>query len=133
MNGFRGVTWWTALAVTMAVALLGAVVDLQVNHQLGLLFDIAFVVGTLAAVLLVRRDGLFVPMVAPPPILVLTLAVTMLVAGIAAGSSMSSTVLGIGVPLLTSFPTMAIATALALLVGVTRMLRDRRARQPLAR
>lgn len=126
----RGPAWWLVVPGAVLVTVLAGILDFQVNHALGVLFYIGYVLSCLAAVWFVRPDGLFVPMVVPPPLMAVAVSLAVTIGGTSQGKGMSAAALGIGVPLLNSFPVMGITTLLVLAVGGLRLLLRRRAPRP---
>jgi hypothetical protein len=114
--------WWVVVPGAVVVAWVGGLLDFRLNHSLGVLFDLAYLAGCVGAVCLARRDALFVPMVAPPPIMAVAVGLSVMVGGAAPGKG----ILAVGVPLLNGFPVMALATGAAVLVGGIRVLVRRR-------
>ncbi len=125
----RGLAWWVAVPVAAVVTVVAGLLDQRITHSLGVPFDVVYVLCCVAAVCLVRPDGLFAPMVAPPPLMAVAVGISVLV-GMSSGKSLSATLLGVGVPLVDAFPAMALATALVLVLGGLRILRRRRAPRP---
>ncbi|MFF5987724.1 DUF6542 domain-containing protein [Prauserella flavalba] len=122
----RGLPWWGAVLLTLGLAVLGAIVDLQVSDDLGVLFQVVFLIGSLAAVAAVQRRNLFGPMVQPPLILAVTVPVLVLTAsGLPSSSDTLAKVLAISTPLINAFPMMAITTGLTVALGFYRMYRER--------
>jgi hypothetical protein len=83
------------------------------------------VIGCVAAVCLVRRRNLFGPIVQPPLVLVITVPLVVLLAK-SPGGGLSAKGLAVGTPLINAFPTMAIATGLAVVIGGIRLATQRR-------
>ncbi|TKG61323.1 DUF6542 domain-containing protein [Prauserella endophytica] len=122
----RGLPWWGAVLLTLGLAVVGAIVDLQVSDDLGVLFQVMFLIGSLAAVAAVQRRNLFGPMVQPPLILAFTVPVLVLTAsGLPSSSDTLAKVLAISTPLINAFPMMAITTGLTVALGFYRMYRER--------
>ncbi|MFZ2510070.1 MAG: DUF6542 domain-containing protein [Gordonia sp. (in: high G+C Gram-positive bacteria)] len=61
-----GVPWWGAVLIAAGFTTVGAIIDVQVNSALGLIYNSFFVVGCVLAVLAVRRRALFTAAVQPP-------------------------------------------------------------------
>ncbi|MGH3451561.1 MAG: DUF6542 domain-containing protein [Haloechinothrix sp.] len=122
----RGIPWWGAIAMGLGLAVLGAAIDLQVQGELGLLFQGCYFVGAVAAVCWVRRGNLFTPMVQPPLVLAVTVpGVVLYASGMPEDTDTIARVLAVGNPLINGFPTMAVTTAVTLVVGVFRIIRER--------
>ncbi|GAB3489039.1 DUF6542 domain-containing protein [Amycolatopsis cihanbeyliensis] len=122
----RGLPWWAAVLLAFGLAIAGAVINLQVQDELGLLFQGCYFVGAVTAVGAVRRRNLFGPMVQPPLILGITVpAVVLFASGQPSGSDTLAKVLAISTPLINGFPTMAVTTGATLLIGLFRIYRER--------
>jgi hypothetical protein len=57
---------WAALLVLVAVMVLGIVIDGIRGQQLGTGFDLGIVLGSIVAIIVVRRSGMFWVVIAPP-------------------------------------------------------------------
>lgn len=129
----RGVPSWAAVLVALTFTGLGVFVDLERAGRLGLVFKGCYFLGCVLAVLWVQRRALFGPMVAPPLILAVAVPGVVLAGSSAAngaGDGLTGKALAIGTPLVNGFPTMAITTAVTVLVGLLRVARQRAPRQP---
>jgi hypothetical protein len=71
----RGVSGWLAVLVMIAIATVGAVIDLINHSQVKGGFNISVVVGAVVAILIVRRRAMFPVVVAPPLVYVAASAV----------------------------------------------------------
>jgi hypothetical protein len=71
----RGVSGLIAVLVLIGVAAIGAAIDLINHSQVKGGFNISIVVGTVAAILIVRRSAMFPVVVAPPLVYVAASAV----------------------------------------------------------
>lgn len=126
VRSVRGVPWWAAVLLALALTGIGVFVDLQRINHLGIIFKGAYFIGCVLAVLWVQRRGLFGPMVQPPLILALAVpGVVLAGSGTGAGSGLTAKALAVGTPLINGFPTMAITTALTVLIGLVRVARER--------
>ncbi|MPY79337.1 MAG: hypothetical protein GEV04_12780 [Actinophytocola sp.] len=122
----QGLPWWQAILLAFGLTLFAAVVDLQFNDKLTVLFQGAYFVACLAAVGWVRRDSLFGPMVQPPLILVVIVPGIMLFSSQGPkGSGMKDILLGYGMPVINGFPTMAITTGVTVAAGLARLFLQR--------
>jgi hypothetical protein len=119
----NGVPLWGAVLLAAVPTAIGTVLDTLIWKQPGFIFKTCFFLGCLAAVLLVQRRSVFGPMVQPPLVLGIVMPVLVLIAG--AGSTSGAGIMGkalsVARPLITSFPIMAGATAVALGIGLLRM------------
>jgi hypothetical protein len=129
----RGLPWWAAVLVALLLSVAGAVVDKSrlVDDQrltsFGL-YHALFLAGCLLTVLAVRRRNLFGPMVQPPLIFAVTFIPVQLTAREAGQSTETGTkklVFEVALPLASSFPWMAGATAATIVIGVIRLLAQR--------
>ncbi|MFC4000341.1 DUF6542 domain-containing protein [Prauserella oleivorans] len=122
----RGLPWWGAVLLAFGTAVVGAVLDTQINDGLSVLFHVIYLIGAVTAVGAVRRRNLFGPMVQPPLILAVTVpAVVLTGSGLPESSDTLAKLLAIGTPLINGFPMMAVTTALTVGLGLYRMYRER--------
>ncbi|RRO15538.1 hypothetical protein EIL87_15995 [Saccharopolyspora rhizosphaerae] len=114
---------WGAVLLAAVPTALGTLLDTLIWGQPGFIFKTAFFLGSLAAVLLVQRRSVFGPMVQPPLVLGIVMPVLVLLsgAGSTSGAGLAGKALSVARPLITSFPIMAGATAVALGIGLLRM------------
>jgi hypothetical protein len=121
----RGLPWWGAVLVGFGVAILGAVLSLQMSNSLGLFFQVCYFLGAVGAACGVQRRSLFGPMVQPPLVLAITVpGVVLLASGTPSGSDTLSKAIDVGTPLINGFPTMAITTGVTLAIGLARYYRE---------
>lgn len=126
LNSRRGIPWWAAAILGFGLTLVGAFVDQAVTDSFFVIFHGCYVVGSVGAVLAVRRRSLFGPMVQPPLAMALAVPLVVLTAsGLPEGSDMLSKALAIGTPLINSFPFMAGTTAATVALGALRMMKQR--------
>ncbi|MTD12865.1 hypothetical protein GIS00_02755 [Nakamurella sp. YIM 132087] len=109
-----GIPWWGAAILALVLTIIGVVVDkfISVGPAWGL--RSGFFLGAVLAALLVRRRAVFTAMVQPPLVLVIVLVPALKV--LFANSFYEA-----AVHLVNTFPTMAIGTVLALIIGVIRL------------
>jgi Domain of unknown function (DUF6542) len=120
------------VVLALALATVGALFDALTSKTLGTAFEIGFVLGCLLAVLLVKRRSLFGPMVQPPLIMIVVAGpVLALFAGGSSGG-LAAKAIAIGPPLISNFPAMAIATVATVVVGVIRLILQRKLKDELA-
>ncbi|EWC62796.1 hypothetical protein UO65_1918 [Actinokineospora spheciospongiae] len=121
----RGLPWWGAVLLALALSAIAAVVDMQRQETLGGIYQGGFVLGCVAAVCLVRRRNLFGPMVQPPLVFAVTAAGALIALSPDEGSGRKQLLITVAFPLTSNFPTMAITTAVCVAIGVARLLRQR--------
>lgn len=115
---------WAALGVLVGIAAIGAIIDLASGHRLSTVFNWSVVIATIAAVLLVRRSGIFPIVIAPPIVYALASAIVLYARS---GGLHDHKVLFDGAAnwLVYGFPTMAAATAVVLIVAGIRLIAHR--------
>ncbi|WP_245822305.1 DUF6542 domain-containing protein [Lentzea waywayandensis] len=118
---FKGIPWWAAILAALVPAFIGAFIDINSSKTVGWTFNAVFFLGALAAILLVQRRSLFGPMVQPPLILAITVPTLVLLTGGVAKGGLSAMALGLGKPLIDSFPVMAVTTAVTVALGILRI------------
>ncbi|GDY29941.1 DUF6542 domain-containing protein [Gandjariella thermophila] len=123
----RGLPLWGTVLLPLALSAVGAVVDIQRSKAPGFIFEALYLVSCVVAVCWARRRNVFGPTVQPPLILVIAVPLTVLVAGgsTAGGGGLTAKALSVATPLINSFPVMAITTALTVLIGLYRRIRQR--------
>lgn len=122
--GMRGWPWWAAVLLALVLTLAGAAIDGWVYGTFSWGLRIGFWLGVVSAAVLVQRKSVFTAMVQPPLILVAGL----LLGGVLfiAGGGMY----GMALKLIATFPTMAIGTALAVAIGIIRIVAQPLRRRP---
>lgn len=128
-----GLPGYAAIAIAFGFTGLGVFIDLNRINGLGTIFKGCYFAGCVLAVCWVKRRALFGPMVQPPLLLAVAVPGVVLLSGGsgAAGSGgLADRALSIGAPLLNGFPTMAVATAFALAIGIARYVMQRPVRLP---
>ncbi|MET9228257.1 DUF6542 domain-containing protein [Lentzea sp. NPDC003310] len=127
---FKGIPWWAAILAALVPAFIGAFIDINSSKTVGWTFNVVFFVGALAAIVLVQRRSLFGPMVQPPLVLAATVPTLVLLTGGVAKGGLSTMALGLGKPLIDSFPVMAITTAVTVGLGILRMILQKNPNRP---
>ncbi|TCO58543.1 hypothetical protein EV192_105613 [Actinocrispum wychmicini] len=122
--------WWAAVLLALVLSAAGAILDkdrLTDDDRLTSLglYQVLFLAGCVVAVLAVRRRNLFGPMVQPPLIFAVTFIPVQLTARTSTETGMKKLIFEVGLPLASSFPWMAGATAGTILLGVLRLLIQR--------
>lgn len=114
--GLRGWPWWAAVLVALVCTLVGTAIDGWVFGTFSWGLRLGFWAGVALAALLVQRRSVFTAMVQPPLILV---------AGLLIGGLLfinGGGMYGMALKLIATFPTMAIGTALAVAIGLIRIV-----------
>ncbi len=116
LPGVRGLPSWAVIVLAVVLTLGGAAIDGLTTGSLSWGLRIGFYLGVVLAALLVRRGSIFTAMVQPPLVLVV---------GVVLGGMLftgSGGLYSTGLKLIGSFPTMALGTAAAVLIGLIRIL-----------
>jgi hypothetical protein len=123
----RGLPWWAAVLLAFVVAALAAYIDLHRQNSLGRIYQVAYILGCLLAIALVRRRNLFGPMVQPPLVFAVTAigGVILNQPGPVFSTGLKQLLLSVALPLTSNFPTMAITTGVVLAIGGFRLWRQR--------
>ncbi|SDP49567.1 hypothetical protein SAMN05421507_109146 [Lentzea jiangxiensis] len=127
---FRGIPWWAAILCALVPAFIGAFIDISSSKTVGWTFIVVFFAGALAGIVLVQRRSLFGPMVQPPLVLAATVPTLVLLTGGVAKGGLSAMALGLGRPLIDSFPVMAITTAVTVGLGILRIILQKNPNRP---
>ncbi|WP_245777603.1 DUF6542 domain-containing protein [Lentzea xinjiangensis] len=127
---FKGIPWWAAILCALVPAFIGAFIDINSSKTVGWTFNVVFFAGALAAILLVQRRSLFAPMVQPPLVLAATVPTLVLLTGGVQKGGLSAMALGLGKPLIDSFPVMAITTAVTVALGILRIATQKDPNRP---
>lgn len=121
-----GVPPIAAVGLAAALTAIGVLVDLTRIGNLGTVFTICHISGCVLAVIWVRRNGLFGPMVQPPLLVAAAVPVVVLLAGSPRpGQGVAEQLLVIGAPLVNAFPVMAWTTGIVLVLGLLRIVLQR--------
>ncbi|WP_166533555.1 DUF6542 domain-containing protein [Blastococcus xanthinilyticus] len=108
------------MALVFLLTLAGCAVDSFVGMGLGMITMVALAAGTVAAALLVRRRDLLTVVVAPPLVFVLVA-----VLNISLAPSATLNLPTMATLLVRGFPTMAVATAAAIVLSLVRLVSRR--------
>lgn len=117
----RGLPGWAGLLVLVGLTILGILFDAMRGHQLGLGFNVGIISGSVLAILLVRRSGMFPVVVAPPIVYSLGAGISLYLRsgglhdrGVLIDAATNWLVYG--------FPAIAAATASVLIIGGIRLI-----------
>lgn len=118
--------WWGATLVAVTATLIGFAYDAGAGHQeLGAVFATFYVLGCLAAVLLVRRGGVFTAIIQPPLILFVAVPTSYFLFHGGQLSGVKDILINCGYPLIERFPLMFFTSAAVLLIGLARWYLDK--------
>lgn len=115
-----GVPWWGALAGAVAAVLIGFIIDTARGDQLTAVFTAMYVLGCLAAVLIVRNRSLFTALVQPPLLLAVVVPLAYWTFSAGATHSLKSMMFDMALPLVQRFPTMVGTTVAVWVIGAFR-------------
>jgi len=116
VSSVRGWPSWAVIVLALGCTLAGAAIDGLTVGVLSWGLRIGFYLGVLGAALLVRRASIFTAMVQPPLVLVV---------GLVVGGMLfinSGGLYATALRLIATFPTMALGTAAAVLIGLSRIV-----------
>jgi len=121
-----GLPWWGATLLAVTATAIGFAYDAGAgNKELGAVFATCYVLGALAAVVLVRRSGLFTAVIQPPLILFVAVPTSYFLFHGGELSGLKDILINCGYPLIERFPLMFFTSAVVLLVGAARWYLDR--------
>ena len=116
LSSVRGWPSWAVILLALGLTLAGTAVDGITTGLLAWGLRIGFYLGVLGAALLVRRASIFTAMVQPPLVLVV---------GLVIGGMLFTNIGGLygtALRIIATFPTMAMGTAAAVLIGLIRIV-----------
>lgn len=116
LSAVRGLPSWAVIVLALVLTLGGTAIDGATTGNLAWGLRIGFYLGVVLAALAVRRASIFTAMVQPPLVLVFGIVV--------GGMLFTNTggLYGTALKIIGTFPTMAIGTALAVLIGLIRIV-----------
>jgi hypothetical protein len=122
LPGFpSGLPWWGATLLAVTATAIGFAYDAGAgNKELGAVFATFYVLGCLAAVLLVRHSGLFTAVIQPPLILFIAVPTAYFLFHGGQLGGLKDILINCGYPLIERFPLMFFTSAAVLLVGMAR-------------
>ena len=116
-----GVPWWGALSIGLTATLLGIAIEVGSGHrELGGIFAACYAIGCLAAVLAVRRSGIFTAVIQPPLLLFVGVPLAYYLMHDSAFGGLKDILITCGYPLIERFPLMLFTSAAVLLIGLVR-------------
>lgn len=125
-----GVPWWGAVLIAAGFTVVGAIIDVQVNSALGLVYNSFFLVGSVLAVLAVRRRALFTAAVQPPLVtlsigLIALYSMVLSSSDAAAPQGMRQAILEVVLPFSNLFPWIIGTFVLCVLIAAARWFTTR--------
>lgn len=120
----RGVAGWLAVVILIGVSAIGGAIDLLTGSAIKGGFNIALIVGSIIAIVIVRRRSMFSVVVAPPLVYFVASALILYIRS--GGLSNRSQLIDSAVNwLVYGFPAIAGATAAVLIIAGIRMVTRR--------
>ena len=120
-SAFTGVPWWGAVLIALSTTLVGIGIEAGSGHQeLGGIFAGCYALGCVAAVLAVRRAGLFTAVIQPPLLLFVAVPLAYYLFHGSAFGGLKDILITCGYPLIERFPLMLFASSAVLLIGLAR-------------
>lgn len=118
---YKGVPWWGAVLIALAMTLAGLAVEAGSGHQeLGSVFAIGYALGCVLAVLAVRQSGIFTAVIQPPLLLFVAVPLAYYLLHNSSFSGLKEVAITCGYPLIERFPLMLFTTSAVLLIGLIR-------------
>ncbi len=115
------VPWWGAVLIAVAATLTGFAIEAASGHQeLGTVFALCYGLGCIAAVLAVRRSGIFTAIIQPPLLLFVAVPLAYFLLHGSAFNGIKDIAISCGYPLVERFPLMLFVSAAVLLIGMVR-------------
>ncbi len=116
-----GVPWWGAVAVALVATAIGVAFDAgSGDKELSTVFAALYVMGCVAAVLIVQQSAVFTAVVQPPLILFASVPAAYWLFHGGGFPSLKAIVINCGYPLIERFPLMLFTAATVLLIGMVR-------------
>jgi hypothetical protein len=115
------VPWWAAILIAAAATLAGVAIDASSGvRELTNVFAALYLIGCVAAVLAVRRTGIFTAVVQPPLILFVAIPAAYYLFHRAEIEGAKDVLINCGYPLIERFLLMLTTSVLVLLIGLAR-------------
>lgn len=118
---FPGVPWWGAVLLAVTATAIGFAFDAgSGSRELSSVFAVCYVLGSVAAVLVVRQSGVFTAVIQPPLILFVAVPGSYFLFHGGQLSGVKDLAINCGYPLIERFPLMLFTSAAVLLIGLGR-------------
>ncbi|MBV8863049.1 MAG: hypothetical protein JO259_14500 [Mycobacterium sp.] len=118
-----GVPWWAAVVIAVTGTAVGFAFDAGSARELTTVFSALYAAGCVAAVLAVRRAGVFTAVIQPPLILFCAVPGAYFLFHGAKFTGLRDLLINCGYPLIERFPLMLFTSAGVLLIGMIRWYR----------
>lgn len=116
-----GVPWWGAFLLALTTTAIGFAFDAgSGTKELSGVFAALYVVGCIAAVLVVRQSSIFTAVVQPPLLLFVAVPGAYYLFHSGEGTGLKDTLINCGYPLIERFPLMIFTSGAVLLIGIAR-------------
>ena len=112
------------MVIGVGATLIGLAIETGLGHQeLGAVFAVFYFLGCVAAVLAVRRTGIFTAVIQPPLLLFVVVPLAYYLFHNSAFGGLKDVLITCGYPLIERFPLMFFTSAAVLLIGLVRWYR----------
>ncbi len=116
-----GVPWWGAVLIALSATLVGIAIEAGSGRQeLGGIFAALYALGCVAAVLAVRRSGLFTAVIQPPLLLFVGVPLAYYLLHESTFNGLKDILITCGYPLIERFPLMLFTSSAVLVIGLVR-------------
>lgn len=121
LPSIAGLPWWSAVAVAVVATAIGVAFDAgSGDKELTFVFSALYVMGCIAAVLMVQQSGVFTTVIQPPLILFVIVPGAYWLFRGGGFPGLKAIVINCGYPLIERFPLMLFTAAAVLLIGMVR-------------
>ncbi len=121
LPSIAGLPWWSAVAVAVVATAIGVAFDAgSGDKELTFVFSALYVMGCIAAVLMVQQSGVFTTVIQPPLILFVIVPGAYWLFRGGGFPGLKAIVINCGYPLIERFPLMLFTAATVLLIGMVR-------------
>jgi len=115
-----GVPWWGAVLIAVTATSVGFAFDAGGGKELTHVFAALYMIGCIAAILMVRQSAIFTAVVQPPMILFVSVPGAYFLFHGAKINGLKDVVINCAYPLIERFPLMVFTSGIVLLIGLGR-------------
>jgi len=115
-----GVPWWGAVMIAVTATSVGFAFDAGGGKELTHVFAALYMIGCIAAILMVRQSAIFTAIVQPPKILFVSVPGAYFLFHGAKINGLKDVVINCAYPLIERFPLMVFTSGIVLLIGLGR-------------